>query len=119
MCGICSSICYKILGWTLKLVLFLLILDLSLTMFITISLWNADVFACCTSTNPTYNTDSWVAKCTYEDIGKAENIDDTSLGYCERRNGDVCDTGLDTCASDNSYVTYFWIFNIYFFFFEF
>lgn len=100
---------YKCRCFCWRLLLPLWIIDLLLTIYIIVNLYNADVFACCTS-NITGEDD----ECSYEDLGGWNNIlvtDNTysntsstssyaTAGFCQREDtGKVCNS-IASCAVD-------------------
>ena len=88
MCfGLCCDFLYHSRCCFFKLLPLLWIADLALTIYIVIALYEADIFACCTT-----SVDPFSDECRYEDLGGASNVAVNDYGYCVREdNGIICD----------------------------
>jgi len=71
-----------------------LLLDLALTIFIIVQLFNLSVFACCTDNRGSFNS-----KCAYNHIGGADDVGVATNGFCYRKDDDFsCGGNLTSCA---------------------
>ena len=100
-CSILCGLLYRLRCCFWKIVPVLWIVDLGLTGYLIYGLYNADIFACCTT-----NMDPLSNVCGYDDLGGADNIFVDDYGYCGRKDtGRVC-CEIGECAELEGIVDY-------------
>jgi len=92
-CGLCCNLLYRSRCCFWKLLPILWIIDLALTIYLVVALYQADIFACCTT-----NVDPLSAICGYDDLGGASNVMVNEFGYCKRIDDDTVCNQIGLCG---------------------
>jgi len=101
MCvGLCCDCLYRSRCLFWKLLPILWIVDMALTIYLIVNLYQSDIFACCTT-----NMDGIGEICGYDDLGGASNIFVNDYGYCGRRDTNKICYEIGECAELQSTAT--------------